>query len=419
MIIIPHPMPDELGQGYVCRVAYLLGFDSVKDLRRVMLGKVPREGIYERYIPTGLYLSGLVGMKPAEYIASHTLIHYRYAFPRAHFRQSTFLDKARRLAGEYDGPLQNQLAYCAVCIVHDIESFGFSWWRRTHQLPSYELCHLHETPLHIVRGKACVGALSLDVLKKPIAFKTTIYTTNGPMIERFRLFSVWLLNLAEPLDLRLLHSVILNSLNEIGISRCFHRKNLTNSPSLLVKKKFPSKWLSIHYPKLVSTQYKGRDRLLDCHYISQGVSATVLSILLATLYQSPAELNENFLRHIEGLKEPAGKERARLFRLYVDHMGDARKIAEALNILEGRVHSIFRRAGFIPLARVATHNKSKILDWLRTATLEDIDDWNRKIQDRISHDRVSGLSHYQKIKLLLELIEVSSGSDFPYIKLQR
>lgn len=43
-------------------------------------------------------------------------------------------------------------AYCRSCVRDDLKAHGFSYWRRTHQLPSVRLCPWHHEPLYIARN---------------------------------------------------------------------------------------------------------------------------------------------------------------------------------------------------------------------------------------------------------------------------
>lgn len=47
-----------------------------------------------------------------------------------------------------------KLRACQNCVTSDINDFGFSYWRRSHQLPGLIRCHRHRTPIERLAGDA-------------------------------------------------------------------------------------------------------------------------------------------------------------------------------------------------------------------------------------------------------------------------
>lgn len=400
-------MPDELGQGYAGRVAYLLGYSSINALRQAKIGQVPKESQNKFFIATGVYLSRIAGMDPIEYIASHTLIHYRFLLPKLKNRRDTFIDYTRFLLGEYDGPLDDKVACCPQCISSDMEEFGFSWWRRTHQLPALEVCPIHKTPLYMVSDRNSLARPPLPPQERSEGGSVAAQPTASPIIERFRNFSMWLLNLEAPINPGHLNFAISESMRSYGISKNFKRKPLTCSPSLFVRSQFPKEWLATNYPKLISDDYTGKDLNFDCILSNQGANATILAMLLAALFLDPNELIESMQAHQEEKSSKYDQARAELLPVYIEHMGDIAKISEELNISKRFAYKLCEDAGLPSMSNFLGDARIDFVRRLSSASPEEMASWRQNMQIRPVRRKINRVSGNDKLSYFAELIGIA------------
>lgn len=117
------------------------------------------------------HLREILAVLPLEYpvrsaeeiIANHTILpFYQFFRSEADSKQSVRIAvgegswihllgfiacRGQGLMAEHPFP-----AYCQSCIESDLERLGYSYWRRTHQLPSVRFCPWHRLPLQLACG---------------------------------------------------------------------------------------------------------------------------------------------------------------------------------------------------------------------------------------------------------------------------
>jgi len=163
----PVPMPDETTYSLLSRYHVLSGSHSPVWSRRNLglddcasvVSALPRHvtEILAALPPNYSIASAL------DLIEKHTILPY-FLFFRGRDDRENILDvsqgggswthllgmiacRGHELAAEHSFP-----AYCQSCVREDLNVHGFSYWRRTHQLPSVRVCPWHHEPLHL----ACI-----------------------------------------------------------------------------------------------------------------------------------------------------------------------------------------------------------------------------------------------------------------------
>lgn len=163
----PIPMYDETTYSLLSRFHILSGSHSAVWTRR-NLGLTDRASVISalpRYVPE--ILAALPCdhpiADPLGLIGKHTILPY-YHF----FRGRDDCEKILRIA-QGDGSWIHLLGiiacrghelaaenpfptYCRSCAHDDLKAHGFSYWRRTHQLPSVRFCPWHNEPLYVARN---------------------------------------------------------------------------------------------------------------------------------------------------------------------------------------------------------------------------------------------------------------------------
>jgi hypothetical protein len=97
-------------------------------------------------------------------LAAEDLIHRHTMFPIAAFLMSAEQAQRVKMAMRGDravamnllkwhrnraGSGVRRLNFCTKCRERDVRRFGYTWWRRSHQVPGVVCCHQHTTPLEI------------------------------------------------------------------------------------------------------------------------------------------------------------------------------------------------------------------------------------------------------------------------------
>jgi len=117
-------------------------------------------------LPGNALLAGLeraLGMSVTDFACRHTLLPFYCAVSQ----QSTVVSGGFRSASpdllRVNANRKHLFArFCPLCALCDQASFGFSYWRRIHQLPGIERCIEHGGPLRIVASPMAINTMPCD-----------------------------------------------------------------------------------------------------------------------------------------------------------------------------------------------------------------------------------------------------------------
>ena len=146
------PMVDEFILGHLGRNRKFLGFPTIAAL----VNKRYQELNPGRHVPFSasctIVASTLADLKVGAYVHLHTMLPFlRFAGQRG-----TRLDQGTPLSNELSRVCstgRRTASFCPECVREDEGFWGFSYWRRCHQLPGRQWCDKHsETRLAHVPG---------------------------------------------------------------------------------------------------------------------------------------------------------------------------------------------------------------------------------------------------------------------------
>lgn len=101
----------------------------------------------------------------------------------SHLRQRTTLLRLRQPAG-----------LCPTCVEEDTATYGFSYWRRTHQIRGLHWCPLHEQPIRRVKKAMPYSACPGYWLRQPDCLDQapTLYSMD-PVVRAYASIALWIL----------------------------------------------------------------------------------------------------------------------------------------------------------------------------------------------------------------------------------
>ena len=141
-MLIPEINPDEFGAGYMIRLGITNDFTSFKQLNKALLSR-HGEPLEEEYV-AGVHVAKALNMDVAEYCQRHTLLPiYRSITntdPEIVHGNMKFPHIVKRLG--YFGFVP-AFQVCEECIKEDLNYLGYSYYRRSHQLPGVMTCSKH------------------------------------------------------------------------------------------------------------------------------------------------------------------------------------------------------------------------------------------------------------------------------------
>lgn len=251
--ILIEPMPHEFVPAHAGRIAFFIRGQTPKIQRQWLIARLA-ERHREGAASLGLLqqLAVISGMSATDYARQHSMLPtLRVA---AH-------EVAPALHGSVDRPeiakfvgsrLHSEKVHlCRKCVAEDISHWGFSWFRRTHNLAGIEICPVHGDALHLVNNPdpfsllpqhwidlgevECVEheSTSADEVK----FQTRLQESYELFLDRDR-----------PFELHSIYVPLAQRVNELGLRNSHIGKKPPLSDHVLSIA--PRAWLARHWPKL-------------------------------------------------------------------------------------------------------------------------------------------------------------------------
>lgn len=143
------PLADELVAGQIGRWRLLNRFGSDKQFAAELRRRYAAKGIGPRDAPLIHVVAGLCGMRAHEYARLHTMLPFTAFTCLDPQRMQGWGPATARLCGK---SIPRRAAYlCPNCVAEDRAFWGYSYWRRSHQLPGAFWCQKHiDAPLRAV-----------------------------------------------------------------------------------------------------------------------------------------------------------------------------------------------------------------------------------------------------------------------------
>jgi hypothetical protein len=153
IVLRPSILPGEYALGYQGRFARTNGWRTERKLNQALLDFSGHSGETLFDMSRVEKLSMVAGLSVENFVSCHTIIPLRRAFipdklilPHGDVRQRAVLQISAL----------NHMGVCAYfcqsCVNEDLMQYGFSYWRRMHQIIGVHHCWVHNTPLSYVRG---------------------------------------------------------------------------------------------------------------------------------------------------------------------------------------------------------------------------------------------------------------------------
>jgi hypothetical protein len=142
-VIICKPLSDEYARGHVGRFKLLNHIPSLLETSSGIRREVATRGLRPENDSLAAKVACLVDMPLKEYLRCHTLmaIHSPTAdFPLLNGKKF-WSSNAVALLGMAN--LRSNAFFCKRCVQDDMASFGYCYWRRSHQIPGVHWCEKH------------------------------------------------------------------------------------------------------------------------------------------------------------------------------------------------------------------------------------------------------------------------------------
>lgn len=377
-----YPLPGEFAPGHLGRLRLVNCLDSSEQVIRILDYRARRNVRNWDPEPVHHLIGSLLGMDPEDYVRQHTLIPFvRVA---AHSESSlTSFEKAACVRQRAVLSLARTGAYsCGRCIESDEASMGFSYWRRSHQLPGIDRCPEHDVPLLVTNSP---GVFDVNPAESPQTAETDVsqlaeIPQSNETVANYTQIATRLLADAKRVS-RFSASACLGAQAR---RRGLRVSMMGNKPLLsdFLLERFPHPWFEAHFPGLLG-KHKGRQFVpVDGACRSQISHGQVYAMALAALFDKPSEAIEDFFmspqaRQALQARVRSRKEQARweLFDAYIACRGNHSEIARHLGKWLSNVNKCLKWCGLPSLNCLGEVERSRVLEYLSKSTPVEVDAW--------------------------------------------
>ena len=178
---------------------------------------------------------------------------------------------------------------CPSCVAEDLSHWGFSWFRRTHNLAGVEVCAVHGEALHRVKNSDPFSLLPQHWVKRGEVECVEFDPANEAECQfQNRLQEIYEIFMGRdrPFALNLIHGSLSRRVHELGLRNNFAGKQPPLSDYVL--NSAPRAWLGRHWPQLCKKDprefFSPLDRLPALR--ATPGSGFAYAIVFATLFES-------------------------------------------------------------------------------------------------------------------------------------
>ena len=289
MIHVPEPLPDELTIGHLGRI-YILNGVAIDSRNSAHINKYAGlDSKCARVTPYTETLAALVGQTFPHYLFHHSLLpFYRAVQAGRTKRWSTTDQNAFQVRKSACRVNTFGTRLCPCCIEEDMAFWGFSYWRRSHQLPGINWCNKHGQALLKTRSDAPLKRLPQHAQANAERFDPaiSIHAMQNTVIHRYSEICLEFLGRDHPLSTNQMVSCLqqrarkLQVRSNAGVTG-FHLHDMAMQQA-------NGEWLSEHFSDILA---RGSSSSLTRTYTSKTIAYTTMyyALALALLYESSDE----------------------------------------------------------------------------------------------------------------------------------
>jgi len=207
-------MPDEDARGYWGRVLRLNAVPAASSSEISFTKRVRRQlgGECDTQNDVAAAISSVAGISVAALIQAHTLVPYYGAVVgtvNADWFDDSYVSWELRNRGTSNRAYVQAL--CPMCADEDLRFWGFSYWRRSHQIEELVWCQKHECPLFRAKGVGTWQTLPHELQEKarPVSDAVLADARDNPVLRQYAETCAELLHRPRPFaSLQVLRSLL-------------------------------------------------------------------------------------------------------------------------------------------------------------------------------------------------------------------
>lgn len=289
---IPELMPDEFFSGYFGRFSIINSYLSMTEARLSLRNKLRR--IYPELttVPAIWAIAQIYEVDVDILIQQNTLMPLlsRISKPATMSQINKTKAVINLIKRRGVGIIKDHPCLCENCVIEDISYWGFSYWRRSHQLPGVDWCTKHNSTLIEADDiDAFSNQPAWFMAKGPDKLQSDEPIELSPLLQRY----AQLIQDACEIDFVLEHKILKKLLMKAFIKKrgAGHYWRIFDGLEQLMGSEFPVAWVQKHFPKLVSTYQNdgltSYNNILECN--SAYTQLTNYMLMTALLYDDADE----------------------------------------------------------------------------------------------------------------------------------
>lgn len=302
-------MPDELALGLLGRLRSLNGWQGRQMARATsqLRDLLDAEGLATEGLTNAGLLALAAGIPTAQFVRFHTLLPFRFVASDfgAHVPYGSPCSAGTEQVYGLALPT-GRLFACRACALEDLGRWGFSWYRRTHQVPGLEWCERHRMPLSWIDDGDPSGELPNTWFERG-AVREVSGGTNGlhyqnGALRRYLSVCSALLDRDAPADCRALNRKLMMRASTLGMG--FDSEKHECKLKTAISTFADQHWLSEHFPDIQKGERLAETRLgrllRDPRAVAQGAD---YGLVIALLYDDV----DVAMDLLFGIRKPVGE----------------------------------------------------------------------------------------------------------------
>lgn len=279
---IPELMPDEFMMGYLGRIGAANGFNNEAETRSA-IAEWYRQATGSSTVATLIEQVAYASQIVTQHIARHHTLIPVFRAVATHLNQHPHGDSGDFGLLSANGPrlLRDDLQICPDCIKEDIDYLGFTYWRRSHQLPGIDWCLKHATPMCNVDKKSHFEQ-PIMVLENQSGIAMTIDegTETNPIVRKYAELLQVVLDFSSPIAPQAITPLLAKKAGQKGLRTApLGKKPLFSDMALDL---LPRTWVKKHFPTLLQKKANDFSYEYDGVCKSGGKAHSSISYILAT-----------------------------------------------------------------------------------------------------------------------------------------
>lgn len=374
MLITSQIHPDEISHGYRGRLRIPNLYLSTKSFMAALREELLPPGTSTDKCPDAATLALAAGMDLQQFVRSNTLIPlFRMAPPKD---EGVFHgDPSRPDIIKYFGIKMWDCVnprLCLDCVKEDLDFWGYTYWRRSHQLPGVCFCSKHRTQLAI----CSLGNMAFDEMPS-INMDTYFEFTDqefkviseNPAIKRYADILLAFLDYKQPISS--FHAI--HRISEQIKKQSIRTAKATKRPTFTdrILEQCPMPWVRALYPSIDKRLAGESFYPIDC-LPSTPVANHTYALALAVMFDSSDEAVSYWYSKSDNFPESRKSHRKfgwnfwnskEMYELYVGHFGNIMTMSEELGIKPDIVRKNLMAAGLPALGRLGKASAQAIIDY--------------------------------------------------------